>query len=92
MHVELKEVFYFMLVEESYFKKMLLSPVQWLMFIFLGIISKKHLMFPRDAMLTVFNSQHRYAIISICTNYPPLSRHYAGGYVTCQKDKDLEAN
>lgn len=52
-------------------------------------------MFPRGAMLTIVNSQHRYAIIAICTNYPPLSRHYAGGYVTCQKDKansDLEAN
>ena len=44
-------------------------------------------MFPRDAMLTIPNSQHSYAVIAIHTNYPPLSRHYVGGYVTHQEEK-----
>lgn len=44
-------------------------------------------MFPRGAMLLIPNSQHRYAIIAIHTNYPPLSRHYVGGYVTCQEER-----
>jgi len=44
-------------------------------------------MFPRDAVLTIPNSQHRQAIIAIHINYPRLSRHDVGGYVTCQKEK-----
>lgn len=48
-------------------------------------------MFPRDEMLTIPNSQHSYPITATHTNYPPLSRHYVGGYVTWQEEKaDLE--
>lgn len=38
-------------------------------------------------MLTNPKSQHSYGIIATHTNYPPLSRHYVGGYVTCQEEK-----
>lgn len=48
-------------------------------------------MFSRDEMLTIPNSQHSYPITATHTNYPPLSRHYVGGYVTWQEEKaDLE--
>lgn len=44
-------------------------------------------MFSGGEMLTKPKSQHSYGIIATHTNYPPLSRHYVGGYVTCQEEK-----